>query len=46
MFLIAVCWEKNTGADLCGKGHALAVSIKYFVSLVKSDVVVFGLFGL
>lgn len=43
MFLIAVCWEENRGADLCGKSNALAFSIKYLVSLVKSRVVTFGL---
>jgi len=38
MFLTVLCWEENTGADLCGKGNALTVSIKYLVSLVKSEV--------
>lgn len=46
MFLIAMRWEENTGADLCRKGNALAVSIKYLVSLVKNKVVQFGLFSL
>lgn len=45
MFSIAMCREENTGADLCGKGNALAVSIKHLVKLVKSKVVIFGLFG-
>lgn len=45
MFSVAVCQEENTGADLCGNGNALAVSIKHLVSPVKSKVVTFGLFG-
>lgn len=43
MFLIAMCWEENTGADICGKSNALAVSIKCLVSPVRSEVVTFGL---